>query len=101
MYLYLYSSSAFFITKVNFKGIAFPCAFNVDLCYKTVKKVHSTINSRAHNAHHNTNEKEEGQHSSCISVNFRFSKKAKRYDFFGYILVYRLTKICPGVPKLA
>ena len=81
MYLYLHSSSAFFITKVNFKGIAFPCAFKVDLCYKTVKKVHSTINSRAHNAHHNTNEKEEGWHSSCISVNFRFSKKAKRYDF--------------------
>ena len=82
MYLYLHSSSAFFITKVNFKGIAFSYAFKVDLCYKTVKKIHSTINSRAHNAHHNTKGKEEGRQSSCVSVNFRFSKKAKRYDFF-------------------
>ena len=45
-----------------------------------------------------TNEKEEGQHSSCISVNFRFSKKTKRYDFLAiswctdqprYVLVFR------------
>ena len=82
MYLYPHSSSTFFITKVNFKGIAFSNAFKVDLCYKTVKKIHCTINSRAHNAHHNTKGKEEGRQSSCVSVNFRFSKKAKRYDFF-------------------
>ena len=44
------------------------------------------------------NEKEEGRHSSCISVNFRFSKKAKQYDFLAiswctdepkYVLVCR------------
>ena len=46
--LYPHSLSAFFITKVNFKGIAFSYAFKVDLCYKTVKKIHCTINSRAY-----------------------------------------------------
>ena len=81
MYLYPHSLSAFFITKVNFKGIAFSYAFKVDLCYKTVKKIHSKINSRARNARHNTREMEGGRQSSCISVNFRFSKKAKQYDF--------------------
>ena len=67
MYLYPHSSSAFCITKVNFKGIAFSYASKVDLCYTTVKKVHSTINSRAHNAHHNTKGKV-GDGSLAVSV---------------------------------
>ena len=72
MYRYPHSLSAFFITKVNFKGIDFSYAFKVDLCYKKVKKIHSSVNSRAHNAHHNTKGKEEGRQSTCMSMNCRF-----------------------------
>ena len=43
MYRYPHSLSAFFITKVNFKGIDFSYAFKVDFCYKKVKKIHSSL----------------------------------------------------------